>query len=133
MICTGKLLDAQTAMQMGWATATVRADQLLDAAMDLVREEQGTRSYAIDSDRWSQPLALSFEHPIVPPSTEDIPAGTQQHYPAHAAILELMSISCGLPEEEALLAETRTIANLLGSPVNRALAQCFQPDQSREP
>src|SRR5436190_7024286 len=125
MICTGKLLDAQTAMQMGWATATVRADQLLDAAVDLMREEQRTRSYATDSERLSQPLELPSERCIATPPTEDIPAGTEQHYPASAAILELMTISCGLPQEEALQCETRIITKLFGSPVNRALLNVF--------
>ncbi len=125
MICTGKQIDPHTAVRMGWGTAVVSADRLLEAAIDLVREEQRTRSYVTDSERWSQPLPSSAERCSVLPETEQIPAGTARHYPAPAAALELMSVSSGMPLEEALQRETQTLASLFGSPVNLALFNAF--------
>src|SRR6476620_763822 len=57
MITSGEPIDGKAALAMGLASDRVPADQLLPAAIRLIRDEQKSKNYLADRERWSQPIA----------------------------------------------------------------------------
>ena len=127
MISGGESIDGRAAVKVGLATDAVASDQLLPAAIALVREEQGTKQFLADRQRWRQPLAMNETELMYLGATASayIQQQTKGHYPAPLAALEVMLSSAGLDLEAACQAEAEGMAALFGSPVNRALINVF--------
>jgi len=127
MITSGEAIDSQAAILMGLASDRVPPDNLLSAAIRLVRDEQSTGHYLQDRKRWNGPLAtesteLGF---LGATASAVIQQETKGNYPAPSAALELMLETCGLDAEAALAKEAVGMAELFGTPVNAALIHVF--------
>ena len=127
MITSGESIGGTQAVLSGLASDLVPADQLLAAAIRLVQNEQQTKEYLADRERWRGPAAfnpteLGF---LGATASAMIQQETKGHYPAPAAALELMLETCGLPEQAALEKEAAGMAELFGSPINAALINVF--------
>lgn len=127
LITSGESVAAAEAVEMGLATESVAADQLYDAANRLVREEQQTRNYLIDRKRWSEPIEMSETELgfLGVTAAGFIQQKTKGHYPAPSAALEVLLGSATMDAVAAGEMESEEMANLFGSPVNRALLNVF--------
>ncbi|MCC6492026.1 MAG: enoyl-CoA hydratase/isomerase family protein [Pirellulales bacterium] len=117
-------------------TSTTVADDLLDAAVRLVRTEQQSRQYLEDRCRWFGPVGLSETELGFLGATASayIQGQTKGRYPAPLAALEAMLDGAGVDVETALKIETAAFTPLFGSPVNRALLNVFfLRDQNKKP
>lgn len=127
MITSGEAIDSIAAMQMGLASDRVPAENLLAAAVRLIRDEQSTGRYLQDRERWNGPITtepteLGF---LGATANAVIQQETKGNYPAPGAALELMLETCSLDAEEALAKEAAGMAELFGTPVNAALIHVF--------
>ncbi len=127
MICGGESLSARAAMQMGWGSDLVPAEQLLPAALRILAEEHRTRAYLKDRERLQRPLEL---HPteadfLRSMATVRIQEETKGQFPAPQAALELMLATQGMPAEQALELESERMTELFGGLVNRALVNVY--------
>ena len=127
MISSGEPIDSKTAVQSGLASDRVPPEQLLAAGIRLIRDEQQTKTYLADRQRWSgpiptEPTELGFLGATI---SAVIQQETKGNYPAPSAALELMLETCGLDAESALTREAEGMAELFGTPVNAALIHVF--------
>ncbi|MBC7853086.1 MAG: enoyl-CoA hydratase/isomerase family protein, partial [Pirellulaceae bacterium] len=127
MITSGESIDSKAAMLMGLASDRVPPEDLLPAAIRLIRDEQTAGQYLKDRKRWSGPIAtepteLGFLGATV---SAVIAQETKGNYPAPVAALELMLETCSLKAEAALAREAEGMAELFGTPVNAALINIF--------
>ncbi len=127
MITSGEPIDSKAAVLMGLASDRVRPDDLLRAAVRMIRDEQRSGAYVRDRKRWSGPLAtepteLGFLGATV---SAVIQQETKGNYPAPSAALELMLETCSLDAPAALAREATGMAELFGTPVNAALIHVF--------
>jgi 3-hydroxyacyl-CoA dehydrogenase/enoyl-CoA hydratase/3-hydroxybutyryl-CoA epimerase/3-hydroxyacyl-CoA dehydrogenase/enoyl-CoA hydratase/3-hydroxybutyryl-CoA epimerase/enoyl-CoA isomerase len=127
MITSGESIDGKTAVNMGWASDLVSADKLLDAAIRLVRGEQRTQSYLADRKRWTGPIEINETELGFLGATASayIQQQTKGHYPAPLAALEVILGAAGLDIDSACNIEAEAMAQLFGTPVNRALVNVF--------
>jgi 3-hydroxyacyl-CoA dehydrogenase/enoyl-CoA hydratase/3-hydroxybutyryl-CoA epimerase/3-hydroxyacyl-CoA dehydrogenase/enoyl-CoA hydratase/3-hydroxybutyryl-CoA epimerase/enoyl-CoA isomerase len=127
LVTGGESIDARAAVNMGLASDVVAADKLLDAAIRLVRAEQSSNEYLLDRKRWSGPIEtndteLGF---LGATASAYIQQQTKGHYPAPLAALEVMLGAAGLDVDAACAMEAEAMAQLFGTPVNRALVNVF--------
>ncbi len=127
MITSGDSIDAETAVAMGIATDAVPAEQLDAAAIRLVRDEQQSRQYLKDRERWSGPIEISETELGFLGATASgyIEQQTKGHYPAPLAALEVMLGGSTMDADAAGEMEAAGMADLFGSPINRALINVF--------
>ncbi len=127
MVTTGEPVDARTATLMGLATDRVPDQRLQEEAISLIRAERRSLAYLEDRRRWSQALAVNETEMTFLAATAGalIQQQTRGNYPAPTAALEMMLESASLGIEAACMAEAEGMANLFGSPVNRALINVF--------
>jgi 3-hydroxyacyl-CoA dehydrogenase/enoyl-CoA hydratase/3-hydroxybutyryl-CoA epimerase/3-hydroxyacyl-CoA dehydrogenase/enoyl-CoA hydratase/3-hydroxybutyryl-CoA epimerase/enoyl-CoA isomerase len=127
LVTSGESIDGKQAVLMGLASDLVATDGLLAAAVNLVRDEQQTKAYLVERERWRGPARF---HPtelgfLGATASAMIQQETKGHYPAPAAALELMLETCGDDEQTALEKEAAGMAGLFGSPINAALINVF--------
>ncbi len=127
LITSGDSIDSDTAVLTGWCDDVVAVDQLLPAAVRLIRDDQRTGKYLADRKRWEQPLEpneteLGF---LGVTASAWIRQQTKGHYPAPMAALELMAETAMLDVETACEKEASQLAALFGSPINAALLNVF--------
>ncbi|MFP6667041.1 MAG: 3-hydroxyacyl-CoA dehydrogenase NAD-binding domain-containing protein [Pirellulales bacterium] len=127
MITAGESIDAATAVLMGFATDMVDAEQLDDAAIRLVRAEQESGEYLRDRQRWSAPIEISETELGFLGATASgyIQQQTKGHYPAPLAALEVLLGGATVDADSAGRMEAAGMADLFGSPINRALINVF--------
>lgn len=127
MITGGESISAGAAYKMGWASDVVADDQLLPAAIRLVRAEQATKEYLKDRERWSGPIEITATELGFLGATASavIRQQTKGQYPAPEAALETMLESSMLDAEAGCELEATRMAKLFGSPVNAALLNVF--------
>jgi len=127
MITGGNSIDADAARLMGLAEDVVPAEDLLAAAIRMVRTEQVTGDYLKDRESWSQPLNISDTELGFLGATASamIRGQTKGAYPAPEAALETMLGAAGENLEQACIQEAEGMADLFGSPVNAALLNVF--------
>ncbi|MDA1049803.1 MAG: 3-hydroxyacyl-CoA dehydrogenase NAD-binding domain-containing protein [Planctomycetota bacterium] len=127
MITGGESISAEAAYKMGWACDVVADDQLLPAAIRLVRAEQATKDYLKDRERWSRPIEITDTELgfLGATAAAVIRQQTKGQYPAPEAALETMLESAMLDSESACQLEAARMAKLFGSPVNAALLNVF--------
>ena len=127
LVTSGESIDARAAMNMGLASDAVAADKLLESAIRMVRAEQSSKDYLRDRKRWSGPIEtndteLGF---LGATASAYIQQQTKGHYPAPLAALEVMLGAAGLDIDAACAMEAEAMAQLFGTPVNRALVNVF--------
>lgn len=127
LITGGENISAQQACALGWALGPVDRTELLEAAMRLAREEQQTRWYLADRERWSQPLEMNETELAFLGVTASayIRGQTKDQYPAPVQALEVMLEGAGLDSEAACQLEAQQVTTLWGGSVNRALINVF--------
>jgi 3-hydroxyacyl-CoA dehydrogenase/enoyl-CoA hydratase/3-hydroxybutyryl-CoA epimerase/3-hydroxyacyl-CoA dehydrogenase/enoyl-CoA hydratase/3-hydroxybutyryl-CoA epimerase/enoyl-CoA isomerase len=127
MITSGDSIDAATAVLTGYATDTVDAGQLDEAAVRLVRAEQESGQYLKDRERWSAPIEISETELGFLGATASgfIQQQTKGHYPAPLAALEVLMGGSTVDADTAGEMEAAGMADLFGSPINRALINVF--------
>jgi 3-hydroxyacyl-CoA dehydrogenase len=106
---------------------TTDGDNLLAAAIRMIRAEQSSQQFQRDRERWAQPIAFSETELGFLGATASayIQQQTKGHYPAPIAALELMLGAAGVDLEMACQMEADEFAKLFGSPINRALLNVF--------
>ena len=127
LVTGGESIDGRAAALMGLATDVVPADRLAAAAIALVRAEQQSKQYLQDRALWAEPIAIDETELAFLGATASamIQQQTKGQYPAPVAALELMLEAAGLDLEAACTKEAEGMAELFGSPVNRALLNVF--------
>ncbi len=127
MITSGESISSHQAVEMGLATASVPAEQLLEAATRMVRQESQSGDFLEDRKRSSEPIVISETEMgfLGVTAAGFIEQKTKGHYPAPLAALEVLLGGASLEPEAAGEIESEEMANLFGSPVNRSLLNVF--------
>ena len=127
MITSGESVDAAHAVEMGLATESVPVERLLDAAIHMIEQEVKSRSFLQDRVQWAQPIEMSETELgfLGVTAAGFIEGQTKGHYPAPLAALEVLIGGSSLDPQDAGELESEEMANLFGSPVNRALLNVF--------
>ncbi|HTM56473.1 MAG TPA: 3-hydroxyacyl-CoA dehydrogenase NAD-binding domain-containing protein [Pirellulales bacterium] len=127
LVTSGESIDVDAANAMGLISDRVPSEKLLPAAIAVIRAEQTTRNWKHDRKRWSGPIDISETELGFLGATASalIQQQTAGQYPAPQAALELMLEQAGADAETAGAAESRAMASLFGTPVNRALINVF--------
>lgn len=112
---------------MGLASDLVAPNELLPAAIRLIRAEQLSGAYLQDRERWSGPIAISETELGFLGATASamIQAETKGQYPAPMAALEVMLGAAGVDIDTACKMEASGMAQLFGSPINASLLNVF--------
>ncbi len=126
LVTGGQPIDAEAAMAMGLAEVAP-PEQLLEAAIAVVRAEQQSGQYLDDRKQWSGPIEISETELGFLGATASayIQGETKGNYPAPMAALEVMLGSAGVDVETACQMEAEGFTQVFGSPVNRALLNVF--------
>ena len=127
LITSGDSLSGKQAVGMGLADDVVAAEQLLDAAVLMVREECASGAYMADRKTWRQPLPFDETELMFLGATASAAIGqkTKGQYPAPAAALDMMLEAAPEGLDAACGFEAQRLPPLFGSPVNRALLNVF--------
>ncbi len=127
LVTSGETIDGRAAALMGLATDVMPDARLESAAISLVRAEQQSKQYFNDRGLWSQPIAIDETELTFLGATASavIQQQTKGQYPAPVAALELMLEAASLDLDAACTKEAEGMAELFGSPVNRALLNVF--------
>ncbi|MCA9101784.1 MAG: enoyl-CoA hydratase/isomerase family protein [Planctomycetales bacterium] len=127
LICGGENVDGKAATALGFATDTVPTADLMPAAVALVRSEKASQSYLVDRQRWAAPLGMNDTELafLAVTSQAYIQQQTKGQYPAPLAALAVMLQGANLDVNAACDLEANGIADLFGTPINRALINVF--------
>lgn len=127
MITGGESISAEEAYKMGWASDIVSDDELLAAAISLVRAEQASSEYLCDRERCNGPVSITETELGFLGATASavIRQQTKGHYPAPDAALETILEAAMLESDAACELEATRMAKLFGSPVNASLLNVF--------
>ncbi len=127
LVAGGETIGAKAAQSMGLATDVIEPAQLQAAAIRLIRSEQQSGKYREERGRLRQPVAMTETELAFLGATASayIQQQTKGHYPAPVAALELMLEAASLDIDAACEREAEGMAELFGSPVNRALINVF--------
>jgi 3-hydroxyacyl-CoA dehydrogenase/enoyl-CoA hydratase/carnithine racemase len=127
LVTGGESIDGRAAMRMGLATDVVPAARIQQAAIAVVRQEAASGQYRRDRERWNGPIDINETELVYLGATASayIQQVTKGQYPAPTAALEIMLGAAGADIEAACQAEAEGMAELFGSPINRALINVF--------
>jgi 3-hydroxyacyl-CoA dehydrogenase/enoyl-CoA hydratase/3-hydroxybutyryl-CoA epimerase/3-hydroxyacyl-CoA dehydrogenase/enoyl-CoA hydratase/3-hydroxybutyryl-CoA epimerase/enoyl-CoA isomerase len=127
LITAGESIDAKAAAQMGLISDLVPAAKLLESAVKVIRAEQKSGQWKKDREAWHKPVDISDTELGFLGATASavVQQQTGGKYPAPGTALELMLEASALDADAAGAAESEAMANLFGSPVNRALINIF--------
>ena len=127
MITGGESIDARSALAMGLASDVVAAEQLLDAALAMVREEAQTKQYVQDRQTWSRPVEINETELgfLGVTASAVIRQQTKGQYPAPEAALNTMLEAAAVDIDEACQLEAAGMADLFGTSINAALINVF--------
>ncbi len=127
LVTSGESIDAKASASMGLISDLVPSAKLLPAAIAVIRAEQKSGGWQRDRKRWNGPLDISDTELGFLGATASamIQSQTGGQYPAPQAALELMLESAGSDSSAAGAAESKAMASLFGTPVNRALINVF--------
>ncbi|WP_432698213.1 fatty acid oxidation complex subunit alpha FadB [Marinobacterium sp. YM272] len=131
-ICGGGEYPAAQAMAVGVLDAVVEADQLVEAALALLRDCQECRfDYQARRSEKQRPIKLNaVEQTMAFESAKGlIGAKAGPHYPAPLAALKTIQKHANLARDEALAVEREGFLPLATHPVTAALVGVFLKDQ----
>lgn len=127
LVTGGDSIDARTAALLGLANDVTSPDELLTAAIAMVRAENESGDFRRDREQWAGPVEISETELGFLGATASayIQQQTKGHYPAPLAALELMLSAVGVDLGTACQMEAEEFPKLFGSPVNRSLLNVF--------
>jgi len=127
LITGGESIDAEAARGMNLASDVVAPDQLIPAAIAMIRAEQSSGDFRRDRQAWSAPLPISdTELGFLGATASAVIRGqTKGQYPAPEAALEVMLEAASSDAETACQMEADGMAQLFGSDVNAALLNVY--------
>jgi 3-hydroxyacyl-CoA dehydrogenase/enoyl-CoA hydratase/3-hydroxybutyryl-CoA epimerase/3-hydroxyacyl-CoA dehydrogenase/enoyl-CoA hydratase/3-hydroxybutyryl-CoA epimerase/enoyl-CoA isomerase len=127
MITSGESIDSRTALAMGWISDIVPQNELIEAAINLIRADQATGQYLKDRHQWNRPIQMAEAELgfLGATATAYIQQQTKGQYPAPLAALEVLLGGAGADVDEACQMEAQGVARLFGSPINAALINVF--------
>lgn len=127
LVCGGESIDGRAAYQLGIACDVVPPEQIEQAAINCIRGEQKTGQYLADRQAWSQPLAIGDTELgfLAVTANAFITGQTKGQYPAPIEALNTMVSAARSNIDDACQAEAEAMANLFGTPINRALINVF--------
>ena len=127
IISGGESIDGKAAYAMGLVSDVVPSDRLDQAAVALIEAEHASGQYLKDRKQWDGPIDISEQELIFLGATASayIQQQTKGHYPAPIAALETMLGAASLDIDGACEAEAEGMAQLFGTPINRALLNVF--------
>lgn len=127
MITSGESVDADAAYAMGLACDVTTSDDLVPAAMRLIRDEAKSKQYETDRTRWSGPLQISETELgfLGATSSAVIQQQTKGQYPAPPAALETMLEAAHADIDQACELEAKGMSKLFGTAENAALLNIF--------
>ena len=127
IITVGDGLSAADACQMGLVDDVTSLEQLLPAAIAMIREQQQTEVYLADREQRRLPLVMNETELgfLGVTASAMIQQQSGGHYPAPQVMLNLVLETAGCDEQQALEKEAEAVAGLFGSEVNRALLNIF--------
>lgn len=127
IIAAGEGIDGKAAYAMGLVSDVVSGQHLQKAAISLIRSEQKTKQYLEDRKTWSGPLPLDDTELAFLAVTANafISGQTKGNYPAPIAALNVMVGAARSDIEAACDAEAHGMAELFGTPINKALINVF--------
>ena len=127
MVTGGESVSVPELHKLGLVEDVVATEDLLPAAIRMIRSEAESASYLADRRRWSQPVNMSDTELGFLGATASamIQQQTKGHYPAPAAALEVMLEAAGADIDEACRLEAKGMSTLFGSPTNASLLNVF--------
>ena len=127
MITSGESIDPRTALAMGIISNIVAPDQLLSAAIQLVRLEQKTKNYLRDRQQWQAGIEVNETELgfLGVTASAYIQSQTKGNYPAPLTALDVLLGAACQEIETACQMESEGMAELFGSPINAALLNIF--------
>lgn len=127
IITGGESITPEAARALGVADDVAVPDKLDAAALAVVRDEQKSRRYLEDRQRWNGPIAIGETELAFLGATASgyIQQQTKGQYPAPLAALDVLLEGATQTAEAACAAEAAGMAELFGSPVNAALLNVF--------
>ncbi len=127
MITSGESVSPRKALGQGLADDMVATDELVPAAIRMIREEQETKQYLSDRAQRIKPIQINETELGFLGATASayIQQQTKGQYPAPLAALETLLGGAMVDAESALEAEAQGMAKLFGTPVNAALINVF--------
>lgn len=127
LICGGEPIEGRAAMTMGLASDVVPRERLQAAAIAMVRQEQSSGQFKQDRQRWNGAIDISETELTFLGATGSayIQQQTKGQYPAPLAALEVMLGAAHVDVDAACQAEAEGMAQLFGTPINRALINVF--------
>lgn len=127
MITSGESVGPEPAFAMGLANDVVASEDLLPAAIRMVRDESRSGTYRADRERWLGPIVMSETELGFLGATASavIQQQTKGQYPAPPAALKTMLEATQDSVSEACEREARGMSELFGTPVNAALLNVF--------
>lgn len=127
LVTSGDSIGGAAAVDMELAWDCVAPERLIEAALRLVRQESASRAYLQRRQTRQGGVSLTdVELTFLGATSSAYIAGkTKGQYPAPLAALESMLETAGLDADAAGEQEAAGMADLFGSPVNRALLNVF--------
>ena len=127
LVTSGESIDAMASQAMGLISDLVPTASLLPAAIAMIRGEQRSGHWKHDREVWNKPLDISETELgfLGVTASAMIQGQTAGQYPAPVAALELMLGAAGADADTAGAEESKAMAALFGTPVNRALINVF--------
>lgn len=127
LIAAGESIRAADALAMGLVSDVVPPERIQQAAINVIRNEQKTKQYLRDRQSWAGPLSiddteLNF---LAATASAFIQQQTKGQYPAPLAALNVMIASARSDVNEAGDRESKGMAELFGTPINRSLINVF--------
>ncbi len=127
LVCGGEAIDGTSAAAMGLADDVVPNERIQQAAIAIIRAEKQTGQYLRDRKEWSKPLPIDDTELgfLAVTANAFIQGQTKGNYPAPIAALNTMVGAARSDIDQACDAESRGMAELFGTPVNRSLINVF--------
>ncbi len=127
LVTGGESIGPHQAFAMGLASDIVPAPQLTAAAIRLIRAEQRLQTFLADRERWRRPIDVNETELGFLGATASgyIQQQTKGKYPAPLAALNVLLEGALVDADAACELEAAGMAELFGSPVNRALVNVF--------
>jgi 3-hydroxyacyl-CoA dehydrogenase/enoyl-CoA hydratase/3-hydroxybutyryl-CoA epimerase/3-hydroxyacyl-CoA dehydrogenase/enoyl-CoA hydratase/3-hydroxybutyryl-CoA epimerase/enoyl-CoA isomerase len=128
LCCGGDFVGVDEAQKLGLADDVVDGqDDLLDAAIRLIRHDQKSGEYLKNRETWNRPIQLSDDEKMFLFVTSQgyIMGQTKGMYPAPLTILDVVLNGAQMSIDDGLALESKEFGKLMGSPVSNSLIHVF--------
>ena len=127
IVCGGESIDGKAAYAFGLASDLVPPEKIEQSAIGVIRAEQKSKQYLADRQQWSQKLPIDDTELgfLAVTANAFISGQTKGQYPAPIEALNVMISAAHEDIEKACQLEAEGMANLFGTPINKALINVF--------